>query len=33
MTNNLVVIINTRSLKVPKIRKIVLYEMKLLGPN
>jgi len=31
MTNKLVVIIN--SLKVPKINKILLYEMKLLVPN
>ena len=31
MTNKLVVIIN--SLKVPKIKKIVLYEMKFLVPN
>ena len=31
MTNKLVVIIN--SLKVPKIKKILLYEMKLLVPN
>ena len=31
MTNNLVVIIN--SLKVPKIKKILLYEMKFLVPN
>jgi len=31
MTNKLVVIIN--SLKVPKIRKILLYEMKFLVPN
>ena len=31
MTNKLVVIIN--SLKVPKIKKILLYEMKFLVPN
>jgi hypothetical protein len=31
MTNKLVVIIN--SLKVPKINKILLYEMKFLVPN
>jgi len=31
MTNKLVVIIN--SLKVPKIKKILLYEMKVLVPN
>ena len=31
MTNNLAVIIN--SLKVPKIKKILLYEMKFLLPN
>jgi len=31
MTNNLVVIIN--SLKVPRIKKILLYEMKFLVPN
>jgi len=31
MTNKLVVIIN--SLKVPKIKKILLYEMKFLAPN
>ena len=31
MTNNLVVII--KSLKVPKIKKILLYEMKFLVPN
>jgi len=31
MTNKLVVIINT--LKVPKIKKILLYEMKFLVPN
>ena len=31
MTNKLVVIIN--SLKVPKIKKIILYEMKFLVPN
>ena len=31
MTNKLVVIIN--NLKVPKIKKIVLYEMKFLVPN
>ena len=31
MTNKLVVIIN--SLKVPKIKKMLLYEMKLLVPN
>ena len=31
MTNKLVVIIN--SLKVPKIKKILLYEMKILVPN
>ena len=31
MTNKLVVVIN--SLKVPKIKKILLYEMKLLVPN
>jgi len=31
MTNKLVVIIN--SLKVPKIKKILLYEMKFIAPN
>jgi len=31
MTNKLVVIIN--SLKVPKIKKMLLYEMKFLVPN
>ena len=31
LTNKLVVIIN--SLKVPKIKKILLYEMKFLVPN
>jgi len=31
MTNKLIVIIN--SLKVPKIKKILLYEMKFLVPN
>jgi hypothetical protein len=31
MTNKLVVIIN--SLKVPKIKKVLLYEMKFLVPN
>jgi len=31
MTNKLVVIIN--SLKVPEIKKILLYEMKFLVPN
>ena len=31
MTNKLVVIMN--SLKVPKIKKILLYEMKFLVPN
>jgi len=31
MTNKLVIIINT--LKVPKIKKILLYEMKFLVPN
>ena len=31
MTNNLVVIIN--SLKVPKLKNILLYEMKFLVPN
>jgi len=31
MTNKLVVIIN--SLKVPKIKKILIYEMKFLVPN
>jgi len=31
MTNNFVVIIN--SLKVPKIKKTLLYEMKFLKPN
>ena len=31
MTNKLVVIIN--SLKVPKIKKLLLYEMKFLVPN
>ena len=33
MTNKLVVIVNTRSLKVPKIKKVLLYEMKFLVPN
>jgi len=31
MTNKLVVIIN--SLKIPKVKKILLYEMKFLVPN
>jgi len=31
MTNKSIVIIN--SLKVPKIKKLLLYEMKFLGPN
>ena len=31
MTNKLVVIVN--SLKVPKIKKILIYEMKFLVPN